>query len=40
VTVSIGLALMQPKDSLQNLIARADNALYKAKRQGRNRLCS
>ncbi len=40
VTASIGLAMMQPKDSLQSLIARADSALYKAKRQGRNRLCS
>lgn len=38
VTVSIGLAQMQPKDSLESLIARADAALYKAKQQGRNRL--
>lgn len=38
VTVSIGLAQMQPRDSLQGLIARADAALYKAKQQGRNRL--
>ena len=36
VTVSIGLAKMRPKDSLQGLIARADSALYRAKRQGRN----
>lgn len=39
VTVSIGLAPMRPKDSLQSLIARADNALYRAKQQGRNCLC-
>lgn len=39
VTVSIGMALMQPKDSLEGLIARADCALYKAKQQGRNCLC-
>ncbi|MHA6494164.1 GGDEF domain-containing protein [Pseudomonas borbori] len=39
VTVSIGLSQMRPKDSLQSLIARADSALYKAKQQGRNRLC-
>ncbi|MBB2495697.1 GGDEF domain-containing protein [Aquipseudomonas ullengensis] len=38
VTVSIGLAQMQPKDSLEALIARADSALYSAKQQGRNRL--
>jgi PleD family two-component response regulator len=36
ITVSIGLAKMHPKDSLQGLIARADSALYRAKRQGRN----
>ncbi len=39
VTVSIGLAQMQPKDSLQGLISRADSALYQAKQQGRDCLC-
>src|SRR3990167_6624426 len=39
VTVSIGLAQMQPKDSLQGVIARADSALYQAKQQGRDGLC-
>lgn len=39
VTVSIGLAQKQPKDSLQGLIARADIALYRAKQQGRDCLC-
>ncbi len=39
VTVSIGLAQMQPQDSLQGLIARADSALYQAKQQGRDCLC-
>jgi len=39
VTVSIGLAQMQTKDSLQGLIARADSALYQAKQQGRDCLC-
>ncbi|MDP3813656.1 GGDEF domain-containing protein [Pseudomonas sp.] len=39
VTVSIGLAQMRPKDSLQGLIARADSALYRAKQQGRDCLC-
>ena len=38
VTVSIGLAQMGPRDSLQSLIARADSALYQAKQNGRNRL--
>lgn len=39
VTVSIGMAQMQAKDSLQGLIARADSALYLAKQNGRNCLC-
>ncbi|MEA1604278.1 GGDEF domain-containing protein [Pseudomonas spirodelae] len=39
VTVSIGLAQMQPNDSLQGLISRADSALYQAKQQGRDCLC-
>lgn len=39
VTVSIGLAQIQPKDSLQGLIARADSALYQAKQRGRDCLC-
>lgn len=38
VTVSIGLAQLQPRDGMESLIARADAALYKAKQQGRNRL--
>jgi diguanylate cyclase (GGDEF)-like protein len=36
VTVSIGLAQMRPRDSLQAMIARADGALYRAKQHGRN----
>lgn len=39
VTVSIGLAQMQPGDSLEGLIGRADNALYRAKQNGRNQVC-
>ena len=39
VTLSIGLAMMGQQDSLQDLIARADSALYRAKQQGRNCLC-
>jgi diguanylate cyclase (GGDEF)-like protein len=38
ITVSIGLAQMQPLDTQQSLIARADAALYCAKQAGRNRL--
>ncbi len=38
VTISIGLAERQDRDSLESLIAKADAALYKAKQQGRNRL--
>ena len=39
VTVSIGLATWEgPEDSLENLLARADQALYRAKRKGRGRI--
>ena len=38
VTVSIGLAEWQHADSAEALIGRADEALYRAKRAGRNRV--
>jgi diguanylate cyclase (GGDEF)-like protein len=39
VTVSIGLATLRSDDSrLENLLSRADTALYEAKRSGRNRV--
>ncbi|WP_238561312.1 GGDEF domain-containing protein [Pantoea dispersa] len=37
VTVSIGIALSGSGDSAAKIIARADDALYRAKQQGRNR---
>lgn len=39
VTVSIGIAGVQPGDSANTLIARADAALYAAKSAGRDRAC-
>ncbi len=38
VTISLGLATLQQQETLEQLIARCDEALYKAKRDGRNRL--
>lgn len=39
LTVSIGACLAYPGDSLETILHRADQALYKAKAEGRNRLC-
>ena len=38
VTISGGLAWLRPEDSVLTLLARADAALYEAKRRGRNRI--
>jgi diguanylate cyclase (GGDEF)-like protein len=37
VTCSVGLALFDPSDSTAGFIDRADQALYRAKKGGRNR---
>lgn len=39
ITTSIGLAQLQADESLEQVITRADRALYRAKQSGRNRLC-
>lgn len=39
LTVSIGIAIAH-EETLQEFVQRADQALYQAKRQGRNRACS
>jgi diguanylate cyclase (GGDEF)-like protein len=38
VTLSGGVAIAQPGEPIQQLMARADQALYQAKRQGRDRI--
>lgn len=38
VTVSLGVAEARPRESLAELIARADSGLYAAKRAGRDRV--
>jgi diguanylate cyclase (GGDEF)-like protein len=40
VTVSAGIATLQPDDTPDTVLARADGALYEAKAQGRNRIVS
>ncbi|MDX1764816.1 MAG: diguanylate cyclase [bacterium] len=40
ITVSVGVAAMSADVSLKETIARADCAMYTAKRAGRNRLCT
>ena len=40
VTISIGCALLQDDKAATDLIQRADEKLYQAKRSGRNRVCS
>ena len=37
VTVSIGVAMLSSTDTEQSLLKRADQALYRAKNDGRNR---
>ena len=38
VTISIGVAMAQPGDTVSNLLQRADTALYAAKHAGRDRV--
>lgn len=38
-TVSIGLTHANPGESLDEIFKRADEALYKAKKGGKNRIC-
>ena len=38
VTVSVGVAEVQPGESLRDVFKRADSALYRAKKQGRNQV--
>lgn len=38
VTMSLGIALFKPKDTIESIIARADKCLYAAKHAGRNQI--
>lgn len=40
LTTSIGVAAYEHGDDIQNLLSRADKALYKAKGEGRNKVAS
>ena len=39
ITASFGITLFNEKDDKNSVVKRADDALYKAKRDGRNRVC-
>ena len=40
VTMSAGVAMLNPNETSDTFLARADSALYAAKAQGRNRIAS
>jgi len=40
LTISIGVAVLLPDENPEQLLWRADQALYQAKQSGRNRICS
>lgn len=39
ITASFGLSMMKESDTQDNLIARADDAMYMAKKEGKNKVC-
>jgi diguanylate cyclase (GGDEF)-like protein len=40
LTLSMGVAELQPDETVSSLIRRVDHALYAAKRRGRDRVCA
>lgn len=40
VSITAGVAQINPNDTFESLFKRADDALYKGKQEGRNRVCS
>jgi PleD family two-component response regulator len=40
VTISAGIATLEPNETPDTILARADSALYAAKAGGRNRIAS
>ena len=40
VTISVGVATAEKQETLENILERADQALYRAKSLGRNQVCT
>jgi diguanylate cyclase (GGDEF)-like protein len=40
LTCSFGVSECREEDRIENIVGRADKALYRAKEEGRNRICS
>lgn len=40
ITVSVGVTVLEPSDTIESVIERADHLMYKSKTSGKNRITS